>query len=118
MNKCAAFIDETLKTRPSGRVVTLNHTGVDVLTRKASALNRLLVSRLIHLGVVTPWSGKLEPGAIQQQPGSHYTVTIDGKSKDFDKVIIRQGVSSALEKLNLRGRRSAQRRLGLFPFWT
>ena len=100
MSQCAAFIDEKLKTRPSGRVVTLNHTGVDVLNRKASALNRLLVSRLIHLGVVTPWRGKLEAGAIQHQPGSHYKVTIDGKSKDFDKVIIRQGVASALEKLN------------------
>ena len=114
MNKCAAFIDETLKTRPTGRVVTLNHTGVDVLTRKASALNRLLVSRLIHLGVVTPWSGKLEPGAIPHQPGSYYKVTIDGKSKDFDKVIIRQGVSSALERLNRSWAQQCAATLGSF----
>ncbi len=100
MSECAAFIDKTLKTRPSGRVVTLNHTGVDVLTRKASALNRLLVSRLIHLGVVTPWPGKLEAGAIQLQPNNTYQVTIGRQPKEFDRVIIRQGVSSALERLN------------------
>jgi tetratricopeptide (TPR) repeat protein len=92
-------LDQCLRKRlrDDPRVV-LNSPQPYPLSAEASILNRFLLSRLLLVDALEYRQGRIEKVQLQQE-GGPYRVRFDtNEQEDFDRVIIRHGAHSALER--------------------
>jgi len=86
--------DLQLSSRHEGKVNVFLHCRTNSLTRRSSILNRFLVSRLIHLGIVTLVHGEHD---FAKDP---YPDTICGINVNPAVRVIRNGTEPALKKFS------------------